>query len=96
MLKNEDFDLIVTDLNMPEMEGHQLVAHIRGGMGNTYIPILVVTRVKDHVRLGQAEQSGLSVILDKPFEPKNIREILYRVLDESQYVLTVISLYQYQ
>lgn len=84
MLKNDDFDLIVTDLNMPEMDGHQLVTYIRDEMGNTFIPILMVTSEKNNARLGQVEQSGVSAILDKPFEPKTIRDILYRVLDEGQ------------
>lgn len=84
ILKNEDFDLIVTDLNMPQMDGQQLVTYIRDEMGNTFIPILMVTSEKDHLRLGQVEQLGVSAILDKPFEPKNIRDILYRVLDEGQ------------
>ncbi len=80
-LRQQSFDLVVTDLNMPKMDGQALVEHIRTQMRNTFVPILVVTSEQNQVRLGQIEQAGVSAILDKPFEPTAIRDILYRVLD---------------
>jgi len=82
ILTGQEFDLIVTDLNMPEMDGQQLTEFVRNEMGNTYVPILMVTSEHDAARLGHVQQAGVSAICDKPFEPKSIREILYRVLDE--------------
>jgi len=82
ILSSQEFDLIVTDLNMPEMDGQQLTEFVRNEMGNTYVPILMVTSEHDAARLGHVQQAGVSAICDKPFEPKSIREILYRVLDE--------------
>ena len=78
----QDFDLVVTDLNMPEMDGQELVEHIRNDMGNTYIPILMVTSEHDESRLAAVQQAGVSAIFDKPFDPASIKEILYRVLEE--------------
>ncbi len=82
ILRNAEFDLIVTDLNMPEMDGQQLTEFVRNEMGNTYVPILMVTSEADQARLGHVQQAGVSAVCDKPFEPQSIREILYRVLDE--------------
>jgi len=82
LLSNQNFDLIVTDLNMPEMDGEQLTHYVRNEMGNTYIPILMVTSEQNDARLGHVQQAGVSAICDKPFEPQSIREILYRVLDD--------------
>lgn len=82
LLSSAEFDLIVTDLNMPEMDGEQLTQYVRNDMGNTYIPILMVTSEDNQARLGHVQQAGVSAICDKPFEPQSIREILYRVLDE--------------
>jgi len=82
ILSNAEFDLIVTDLNMPEMDGQQLTEFVRNDMGNTYVPILMVTSEHDQARLGHVQQAGVSAVCDKPFEPQSIREILYRVLDE--------------
>jgi two-component system chemotaxis response regulator CheY len=81
ILSESEFDLIITDLNMPEMDGQQLVEFVRNDMGNTYVPILMVTSEEDEARLGNVQQAGVSAIVDKPFEPQSIREILYRVLD---------------
>lgn len=82
ILRKDDFDLIITDFNMPEMDGQQLVSFIRQEMGNSYIPIMMVTSEQDEARLGQVQQSGVSAILDKPFEPSTVREVLFRLLDE--------------
>ena len=78
----QDFDLIVTDFNMPEMDGQELVEHIRRDMGDTHIPILMVTSEHDESRLANIEQAGVSAIFDKPFSPSNIKEILYKLLEE--------------
>ncbi|GAB4259259.1 MAG: response regulator [Methylomicrobium sp.] len=77
----EAFDLIVTDYNMPEMDGRELISHIRHDMQNTFIPILMVTSEASETRLNQVQQAGVSAICDKPFEPQNVKEILYRVLN---------------
>ncbi|NOQ93031.1 MAG: response regulator [Methylophaga sp.] len=82
ILTGSEFDLIVTDLNMPEMDGQQLTEFVRNEMGNSYVPILMVTSEHDEARLGNVQQAGVSAIVDKPFEPQSIREILFRVLDE--------------
>ncbi len=84
ILNTSDFDLIVTDLNMPEMDGQQLIEYVRNEMGNSYVPILMVTSEEDEARLGNVQQAGVSAIVDKPFEPQSIREILYRVLDDHE------------
>ncbi len=81
-LSQHDFDLIVTDLNMPEMDGQELVEYIRNDMGNTFTPILMVTSEDDEARLANVQQAGVSAIFDKPFDPASIKDILYRILDE--------------
>ncbi|WP_289303211.1 response regulator [Methylophaga sp. UBA3996] len=80
-INENHYDLIVTDLNMPEMDGHELVQYIRNDMGNDAIPIMILTTENNEARLGQVEQAGVSAILNKPFEPHTIREMLFRLLD---------------
>jgi two-component system chemotaxis response regulator CheY len=81
LLSAQRYDLIVTDLNMPEMDGHQLTRYVRDKMGDAITPILMATTENNQTRLGHVAQAGVSAILDKPFEPQTIRETLYRVLD---------------
>ncbi len=76
------FDLIVTDYNMPEMDGQELTEFIRKNLHNTFIPILMVTSEQNETRLSNIQKAGVSAIFDKPFEPQTVKEMLYRVLEE--------------
>ncbi len=75
------FDLIVTDYNMPEMDGQQLINSIRRDLGNTLVPILMVTSEDNQTRLSNVHKAGVSAICDKPFDPQTVKEMLYRMLE---------------
>ncbi len=81
-LSEQNFDLVVTDFNMPEMDGQELVEYIRKDLGDTFMPILMVTSEADESRLASVQKSGVSAIFDKPFDPSSIKEILYKMLEE--------------
>lgn len=80
MFNRHYFDLIVTDFNMPEMDGLQLVKHIRASEEHRNIPILMVTSEQNQNRLAAVEKAGVSAVLDKPFEPGSIRNLIVRLL----------------
>lgn len=77
----EGFELIVTDLNMPVMDGQALIQFIRKDMGNSIIPILMVTSEDNQTRLSNVQKAGVSGICDKPFDPQTVKEMLYRVME---------------
>lgn len=74
------FDLIVTDYNMPQMDGKELVEHIRNQSGQASIPVLMVSSESDENRLAAVQQAGVSAICDKPFEPDNVKQLLAKML----------------
>lgn len=74
------FDLVVTDFNMPNMDGHALVEHIRNDSSQPTVPVLMVTSEKDGARLAGVERAGVSAIFDKPFEMERVRQLLANVL----------------
>ena len=80
--QGSSFDLIVTDYNMPNMDGRELTEFIRRDMGDTFTPILMVTSENNQARLNNIQQAGVSAIFDKPFDPQNVKEILFRVFEE--------------
>lgn len=80
-LNKHYFDLIVTDYNMPEMDGLQLTTTIRSSSNQKTIPIIMVTSEKNKSRLAAVKQAGLSAVLDKPFDPKSIRELILHLLN---------------
>lgn len=75
------FDLIVTDFNMPEMDGLQLVQQIRASRDQRRVPILMVTSEQNQNRLAAVEKAGVSAVLDKPFEPASIKQLIIRLLE---------------
>ena len=76
LIEQEYFDLIVTDYNMPEMDGQELTAYIREKSPQRGVPIVMITSESDSSRLAAVEQFGLSAICDKPFDPSVIKRIL--------------------
>lgn len=76
-------DLVVTDYNMPEMDGQQLVEHIRQQSWQRSVPVMMVTSESDAGRLAAVQDAGVSGICDKPFEPDMVRRLLSRMLATS-------------
>lgn len=79
-LNTHYFDFIITDYNMPEMDGRELVDFIRNRSTQPGIPILMVTSERDSSRLSAVEQAGVSAICDKPFEPTRMKDYISRIL----------------
>ena len=80
IIKTKYFDLIVTDYNMPEMDGKQLTEYVRTNSTQSTIPILMVSSESDSNRLAAVQQVGVSAICDKPFAPDTVRELLLKML----------------
>ncbi len=76
-------DLVVTDYNMPEMDGSELVKFIRTQSWQRSVPILMVTSESDEGRLAAVEDAGVSGICDKPFEPAIVKKILRKILAQA-------------
>lgn len=81
ILDHSLFDLIVTDYNMPEMDGRELSAYIREQSNQSSVPIIMVTSEHDSSRLAAVQQAGVSAICDKPFEPENVRQLIAQMIN---------------
>ena len=73
---NEYFDLIITDYNMPQMDGRSLAEYVRTRSQQPTVPILMVTTEGNQSRLAAAQQSGVSAICDKAFEPASVKNMI--------------------
>ena len=80
ILSRQFFDLIVTDYNMPEMDGQELTRHIRQHSHQRTIPILMVTSEANHSHLAGVKQSGVSALCDKPFEPGEVKSLIRKMM----------------
>lgn len=76
------FDLVITDFNMPELDGMQLAEAIRCDKRQmASVPILMVTCEQNLNRLAAVGKAGISAVLDKPFEPAVIKRLIMQLLD---------------
>ncbi len=75
----EKFDLIVTDYNMPLMDGHALVAYLRQTPGTAAIPIIMVTTETDPKILDPVRRLGVAGICGKQFLQVDVQAIVDRL-----------------
>jgi len=68
-------DLILSDVNMPNMNGLDFVKAVRSKFGNTMPIVMITTEGSDEV-VNEARASGANGYLKKPFTPEKIQEVL--------------------
>lgn len=71
-------DLIVTDLNMPEMDGIELIRQVRRKPGYRFIPIIMLTTESQESKKQEGKQAGASGWIVKPFTPEQLVETVKR------------------
>ncbi|MFN3487524.1 MAG: ATP-binding protein [Emticicia sp.] len=81
-LQKEDFDIILMDIRMPEMDGYETTIAIRKleENPNQYIPIVALTASAMSDEIDYAYKIGMNSYLTKPFTPDQLREILEQKL----------------
>jgi two-component system chemotaxis response regulator CheY len=78
-LKTEKFDFVVTDWNMPNMTGIELLRAIRGDAGLKHLPVLMVTAEAKKENIIEAAQAGASGYIVKPFTAAVLEEKLGKI-----------------
>ena len=74
------FDLIVTDLNMPVMDGLAMIRELRKRPAGAGVPILFLTTESDAEIKAQAKAAGATGWLTKPFDPEQLVRVVKKVL----------------
>jgi two-component system, chemotaxis family, chemotaxis protein CheY len=82
LINEHFFDLVISDYNMPQMNGQELVDFIRRKSGQPGLPVLMVTSESNENRLAAVQQSGVSAICDKPFTTETIYRLLQQILQD--------------
>jgi len=77
----EPVDLMVLDLNMPDMHGLEVIDFVRAHQSYKNIPIVVLTTKGEEAARSDALSAGANHYLTKPFEPKHLAEIVNSLLD---------------
>ncbi|GMM84156.1 response regulator [Pseudoalteromonas sp. MTN2-4] len=79
MLKNASYDLVITDLNMPKMDGQQLLKSIRNDQKLKDTPVIMVTCENDKKKVQQALLEKVSGFILKPFNLQTLEKQLSRL-----------------
>ena len=82
MLKNGHFDFVVSDWNMPNMDGLQLFQSIRADAALKHLPVLMVTAEAKKENIVAAAQAGASGYVVKPFTAATLDEKLSKIFEK--------------
>lgn len=81
MLQKGDFEFVVTDWNMPGMEGIDLLKAIRADDNLKHLPVLMVTAEAKREQIIEAAQAGVNGYIVKPFTAATLKEKLDKVFE---------------
>lgn len=76
---NPGIDVIVTDINMPRMDGYAFIDHVRRDLQDHSTPILVLTTESEATKKQRARDAGATGWIVKPFDPQKLVAAINRV-----------------
>jgi two-component system chemotaxis response regulator CheY len=79
LVNRQKFDCIITDLNMPGMDGLALTKAIRASASNRATPVLLLTTEADPAKKTAGREAGATGWLVKPFNPEKLVETVKKV-----------------
>ena len=83
LLEREAVDLMVTDINMPEMDGIALVREVRKKRTREQLPIVIITAKGEEEARGEGMSLGANAYILKPLSARELVETTTRLLDGS-------------
>jgi two-component system chemotaxis response regulator CheY len=83
ILSKEKIDLVLSDLNMPEMGGIEMYQRMKTEDKTKSIPVVIVTTESSVSRVKELLEDGIKDYLHKPFTPEEFREIIFHTLEKS-------------
>jgi len=75
LLPREDFDLVVTDINMPDINGLELVSFVKSNAKYKEIPLVIVSTEGSERDRDKGLGLGADAYMVKPFEPEMLRQV---------------------
>ena len=79
LAREKNVDVIITDINMPKMDGYGVLEHVRKNPAYDATPILVLTTESDTEKKERARGLGATGFIVKPFNPISLVEVIRKV-----------------
>ena len=80
LLPREQVDLIITDINMPDINGLELISYVRNNPNYQAIPLFIVSTESGEKDLEKGRALGANEYLVKPFDPVKLQELVQKYL----------------
>jgi len=80
LARQSGFDLVLSDVNMPVMDGIELIRALRAEAGYRHTPILMLTTEAGPDRKKEGKEAGATGWIVKPFDPAQLVATMHRVL----------------
>ena len=77
-------DIVFADINMPEMNGIEMVERMSGAGLLKTIPVVIVSTERSVTRVAELKAKGVRAYLNKPFTPESIKEVVDELLGGKQ------------
>ena len=77
--EKSDFDLVITDINMPNMDGITLLKSLRGLSKFSSTPILILTTEGGDDKKSEGRSAGATGWIVKPFDPNKLLQVVAKV-----------------
>jgi len=84
VLMDEWVDLVLTDINMPKMNGLELISEMKKDEMLKSIPVVMVTTEGSEKRIQESMELGASGYIKKPFLPEDIKRTLSAIMGEDE------------
>ena len=81
LLPREQVDLIITDINMPDINGLELISYVRNNPNYQSIPLFIVSTESGEKDLEKGLALGADEYIIKPFDPLKLQELICKYLD---------------
>ncbi|HXN05805.1 MAG TPA: response regulator [Nitrospiria bacterium] len=81
VLPTRKFDLIITDINMPTINGLEIVRFVKGHPLYKMIPLIIVSTEQGDKEIQKALALGATEYITKPFHPDNLKKVVQKVLN---------------
>lgn len=79
VLRKQQVDVVITDINMPKMDGYGVIRHMRGQTEHKSTPILVLTTESELEKRNLAREAGATGWMVKPFDPEQLVATINKV-----------------
>ena len=79
-LKTKKIDMLITDLNMPKIDGIELIRQVRQMPEYKFIPVIMLTTESDSNKKAEGKAAGATGWLVKPFNPPQLTAVVKKVL----------------